>query len=289
MSNPAARTLEGAPGGVVPLFLPRPAQLFERRASRFRELARGHAIGDYLEAMAALCEAQRTACEGVPVAPLSPDTRLERPLSVDAPVDTDAVCARLDPILSAMKLTQLPRPARGAVARLEAESPEAVGIIAGALLARTCENVDPAAAPFVGAALQVLWTTRAAALAPAQIPPQPHGCPVCGSPPVAAKVLGDEKLRYLLCSLCGTEWHLTRLFCATCGAPDQLSYFNVEGDTGAVKAEACGRCHTYLKLFYLDKSPWAEPFADDLATLALDLMVAAEGFARSPNFFLASR
>ncbi len=58
----------------------------------------------------------------------------------------------------------------------------------------------------------------------------------------------------------------------------------------AAKAEACDRCHTYLKLFYLEQNPRAEPFADDVATLPLDLLMAEAGYARSGvNLFLLSR
>ena len=47
-----------------------------------------------------------------------------------------------------------------------------------------------------------------------------------------------------------------------------------------MKAEACGACHTYLKLFYREERPAAEPVADDLATVALDVLLGEEGFAR---------
>jgi FdhE protein len=53
-----------------------------------------------------------------------------------------------------------------------------------------------------------------------------------------------------------------------------------ESESSAVKAEACSDCHTFLKLFYLEQDPHADPFADDIATLALDLRVAGEGYAR---------
>jgi FdhE protein len=97
---------------------------------------------------------------------------------------------------------------------------------------------------------------------------------------VAAVVLGDDRLRYLVCSLCGTEWHRTRVQCATCGESSGLTYLGIEDRGKAVKAEACSHCRTFLKIFYLEEDPKAEPFADDVATLALDLLVADEGYAR---------
>jgi len=100
-------------------------------------------------------------------------------------------------------------------------------------------------------------------------------------------VLGDDRLRYLTCSLCAAEWHLTRVMCATCRATDGISYFSIEGDPDTAKAEACERCRTYLKLFYLERAPRAEALADDVATLSLDLLLSEEGYSRGGvNLFL---
>jgi FdhE protein len=287
MMGPPPAGLEGVPGGIIPLFLPLPARVFERRAARFRELAPGHAVGDYLSALAALAEAQRVACQQVPDVPEGHDPPVDVPHRVAEARQEDAWRAPLRVILSEMKGARLPDPARAAMARLEKSTPEELAALAGALLTHAYDQIDLATAPFVAAALQVSWTALAASLPLDAIQRGDRGCPVCGSPPVAARVLGDDRLRYLVCSLCATEWHLTRVVCATCGAPDRISYFAIEGDPGAVKAEACGGCRTYLKLFYLEKIPWAEPFADDVATLSLDLLMAEEKYSRSGvNLFL---
>jgi FdhE protein len=96
-------------------------------------------------------------------------------------------------------------------------------------------------------------------------------------------------VRYLTCSVCASSWHRTRVECATCGAPGKVSYFAIDHPSAkGVKAEACSACGTYLKLFYREERPEAEPVADDLATLALDLLMGDEGFARGgSNWFLA--
>src|SRR4051812_21490758 len=39
--------------------LPDPGTLFTKRAERLRELSQGHALGDYLRLMAAVCDAQQ--------------------------------------------------------------------------------------------------------------------------------------------------------------------------------------------------------------------------------------
>ena len=79
MSGPELAGPGPVPGEVVPLRLPRPAELFARRAERFRRLAPGHAAGAFLEAMGALCRAQGVAlarAAASPGRPLPPRTPL---------------------------------------------------------------------------------------------------------------------------------------------------------------------------------------------------------------------
>jgi FdhE protein len=104
---------------------------------------------------------------------------------------------------------------------------------------------------------------------------------------VAGVVLGDDKLRYLCCSLCGSEWNLVRIQCWSCRGTGGIRYLGVAGDDAGTKAEACESCHAYLKLFYREKMPDADPLADDVASLTLDLLAAQDGWARSGvNLFL---
>jgi FdhE protein len=114
---------------------------------------------------------------------------------------------------------------------------------------------------------------------------------VCASPPVASivRIGAEQGLRYLHCSLCGSEWHMVRAKCSNCESTRNITYYAIEGDNGAVKAEACGDCGAYLKILYLDKDPLLDPTADDLASLALDLLMDGTGVQRSgPNLFLLS-
>jgi FdhE protein len=287
MTGPPPAGREGTLGEIVPLRLPAPARLFEQRAARFRALAPGHAAAEYLSALAVLAEAQSLAFQRVPI------TLVEDTLSPAVPLDAsnwprrEAWRDALAVILSEMKKAALPDPARAALARLGASGPAELEALADALLAGRDDRIDLAAAAFVGAALQVYWTALAARLPAGGVERSERGCPVCGSPPVAGVVLGNDRLRYLTCSLCAAEWHLTRVMCATCRAVDGISYFSLAGEPGAVQAEACQQCHTYLKLFYLEKGPSAEAFADDAATLSLDLLMSEEGYARGGvNLFL---
>ena len=115
-------------------------------------------------------------------------------------------------------------------------------------------------------------------------------CPSCGATPVAGVITasGDSPgVRYLHCSLCCTAWNHTRAVCITCGETRSLSLKGVEGDGGVAKAETCGECRTYAKMFYAAKDPEVEPVADDLATLGLDLLVSEDGWSRhAPSLLL---
>jgi FdhE protein len=51
-----------------------------------------------------------------------------------------------------------------------------------------------------------------------------------------------------------------------------------------VKAETCDECATYSKMAYQAKDMQTDPYADDLATLGLDVMVGDAGWSRhAPN------
>jgi len=88
--------------------------------------------------------------------------------------------------------------------------------------------------------------------------------------------------RFLHCSLCSTQWHYVRVKCAHCESTKGISYASLDDGSGrqrkpAVVAEVCDECDHYLKIAYMDRDPQVEPCADDLATLALDLLVADTG------------
>jgi FdhE protein len=155
-------------------------------------------------------------------------------------------------------------------------------------------GADAALLPFVGAALQVVWTAGAQRLGLAGIAALdvPGVCPCCGFLPVASvvKSAGEvEKLRYLHCALCNTEWNLVRVKCSSCDATEGIGYRYLEGadaKDSPMRAETCESCKSYLKIAYLEKGP-ADPVADDLATLALDILLDEAGYARSgPNLLL---
>jgi FdhE protein len=65
-----------------------------------------------------------------------------------------------------------------------------------------------------------------------------------------------------------------------CGATDGISFRAIEGGSGAVKAETCEKCRSYVKVLYQVNDHLLEPLADDVASLGLDMLLAEEGWKR---------
>ncbi len=265
------------------LALPDPERLFEARAARLAALARGHPAGPFHSLLARVAGAQRAAARALQ---LGPAPRLDggRPLDRTRLPRDPGWRAALRTGVSGCADAELPGPARAALARLAAAADPDLETHADAVLAGA--PGDLAAAPFVGAALQVLFTRLAARLDPAAVPagavpPAPAECPVCGAPPVAGVILGDDRTRLLCCGLCATRWPLPRIRCAACGAGDAIAYLAIEGAPPGLKAETCDRCRSYLKLVDLQDLPEGEPLADDAATIVLDVLLGERGYRRA--------
>jgi len=101
--------------------------------------------------------------------------------------------------------------------------------------------------------------------------------------PVASVVRVDKRsqgYRYLHCALCATEWHLVRVTCSHCQSTEGIAQHSIEGGPEAIRAESCEQCHTYRKILYQEQDVGVEPVADDLASLALDLLMGEAGYHR---------
>jgi FdhE protein len=271
-----------------PLRLPDPALLFEARAARLAKLAEGHPVGEFLLLCSRIAAGQAAAVRQVAVEaarvegggpPLDPE-RLRR----------DGAWRRmLGVVLGAASGPGLPAETQEVLRRLGEDHEDELEALADALLAGEIPERGLASAPFVGAALQAWFSALAARLDPASVPAgKPATCPVCGSPPVASLVQAKDRLRYLSCALCSAEWNHSRVHCVVCGKDDDLAYYGSEAEPGA-KAEACGRCRVYLKLFDEESRLGVEPAADDVATLPLDLKLAEDGWRRlGVNLYLVA-
>jgi FdhE protein len=280
--------------------LPRGATLFADRVARLNQLANGHSMGDYLRLMAEIARAQAMAF-GAREAPSVAATAIASaraygmpPIAATSHVRDASWLGDLHDILTCLDAAPGARVARSTVAALAARGAADLAEAADRLLAGSALDSEAAEVPFIGAALQVYFTRLAETLPMATLEScdVPMICPACASRPVASVVRIDperSQLRYLCCSLCHTEWNLARIKCSSCEGDKGLQYFGLEAQPGqankpAWRAEACDECMSYLKIFYQEKDPQVDPIADDLASLALDLLVDERGYARSgPN------
>lgn len=292
-------TLEAPPDDIQLLLLPE-RNVFQARAERLSALADGHALAEYLRFLAALARAQHDSmplfnritppdgqelarCREHGLPPLGARGWTRDPVWREA---LRGILAKLDP-------GPLPVTARAAVVRLKAMDDASLERLAEALLAGEQETEpDRAAVPFIGAALQAYWVHLVTALGVGAFGrlDVPSLCPACGSPPMASVVgigAADRGLRYLTCPLCHLQWHAVRIKCVFCDTTKGIAYYGIEGRGEAVKAESCESCNGYLKILYKDKDPNVEALADDVASVALDVLMAESGLSRrGTNFFL---
>lgn len=286
------------PSGELPFLRLPERDLFQTRAARLDSLAAGHALGDYLRFLADLARAQHAALSLVRDVPLPDSATLQR-CRAHGMAPLGAQVWKRDPIwrealrhILGVLAGVLPEATRAAIARLQKMEVAELERLADAVLAGDFSQVDRAAAPFVAAALQVYWLHMATSLgSEAFTRLETHSaCPVCASAPVASvvRIGGDDHgLRYLTCSLCGAQWHTVRVKCALCESTQGISYYGIEGGSAAIKAENCEACNGYLKILYMDKDPNLEAVADDVASVALDVLMAESGAERAGiNFYL---
>jgi FdhE protein len=276
------------------ILLPDPKVVFARRGDRFARLAAGSAMADFLSFMAAIVGAQAAALKT-----LTANTPSQAfPRQGTAPLDRAkwrpdrSWQHALGVLLDRLRATALSEETRAALECLVGQDADALDMLAERAVRFESGEAEPAQACLAFAALQVCWTRMASLLAPEDVnlPEGGVACPVCGSPPVASVVHSAGSLagvRFLVCSLCAAEWHLVRIKCATCASTGGIAYLEIEGAGGLVKAETCEQCRSYTKIVYTEKDPRAEPFADDLASLGLDVLVDEAGWNRAnPNPFL---
>jgi len=279
--------------------LPDIATLFDRRAKRLQALSADNGLADYLQFMAALTRAQAATVRGLPAGTLPGAEDIafchqnKLPLVDRLTWRRDASWrAALDGIIGGLASETAPQAARAALDGLKDLDIDGREACADGVLGIGGARADPAMACFVSAALQVYWSRMAALLDAAAVKPadSPVACPVCGSPPIASAVYAEGSLqgiRFLCCPLCASQWHYVRIKCANCTSTKGIAYQHVAEQSQAIKAETCDECGTYTKIVYLEKDPAAEPFADDLASVALDMLVGEAGWARAvPHPFL---
>jgi FdhE protein len=241
-------------------------KLFIQRERRFRQLAhRGTALSEYLLFLGDLVETQQSIYQSL--SGMSLDIYTEHKIFFDL-VQKIMSNSRLRRAAIEAKLDNLGR-----------VSPNIMSEWFKVIRDCSFEGVDPEYAPFLGAAIQLLMAVKVdcSNLQEAEKRATTYQCPVCGGLPVAGILqTGSEVqgLRYLNCSLCGSEWCRPRVQCVICGSGEKLSLYAVEAISPAVKAEACDQCRIYIKDSHIDV------LADDIFSLGLDVLMANVGYQR---------
>lgn len=271
--------------------LPDPLQLFVERVHRFRALATGHDLEAYLRFLSHLGEVQYRIQEDLPEPDMPGTDIIARAIEHKMPpldrsrftVDA-ALDVTLDRLLSLSATLDMPASARAALDRVTAADAGARHDMLHAVLADAIPAESMAEHVFVTAALQVHFARLASRLDGGALAAIGDGiCPACGSPPTASLIVGwpeAEGVRYCSCSLCATLWNYLRVKCAVCGSNNDIAYEEIDGGNRNIKAETCGACHGYVKVMHQRSEPGIEPVADDVASLALDILVRELGFSR---------
>jgi len=271
--------------------LPDPSTMFARRAERLRSLADAHQLRAYLTFVADLSDVQHRLQSALPPPgpPSSADLTRARQFKMP-PLDQsrftrDAPFDELwDQLLAMVEQIAMPENANLALQRLRlSDAPAQAAVIAGVL-----DGTMPAAAPaehaFVAAVAQVHFARLAAQLDATTLVPIGDGtCPACGSPPVCSMVVGwsgAENTRFCACSLCTTMWNYPRIKCVLCGSTEGIAYQELAGGSATVKAETCDSCRRYVKILQHHSNRSLDPVADDIATLALDLLLRHSEYRR---------
>ncbi|HRK37829.1 MAG TPA: formate dehydrogenase accessory protein FdhE [Burkholderiaceae bacterium] len=296
-------------GGETPyLRWPDSSSCFAQREMRLRQLASNHAMGDYLLFMAELAHCQQRCLDNHPFTIVPDSTAIGLATKRGEPPLKATEWTR-DPIwhqhardIANHLIPFAPDGTRPTLTKLGLFTDEQFERQADILVRGLSTGLDLASAPIIGGALQVYWTQM---LLTVQRQHKGLGealgrsddetrCPCCGSRPTASVTRSSgESLgqRYLHCSLCGLEWHLVRIKCPNCLSEKSLAYHSLtsadhDTESGSdaamarIQAESCDECDTYLKVAHTDRDAFAEPVADDLASLALDLLMSEAGKQR---------
>jgi FdhE protein len=271
--------------------LPDPSRLFTRRAQRLRSLAERHELGAYLVFIADLSDVQHRL-HGVLTRselPAAADTARVRqfkmpPLDRSRFMRDDAFDALWDAFLAAVGEIDMPDRARRAFERVSAADAATQAAMVAAVLHDTIPAAALAEHALVAAVTQVHYAGLTAQLEPKTLVPVGEGvCPVCGGPPVCSMIVGwsgSQNTRFCACSLCGTLWNYPRIKCTLCGSTEGIAFQEVAGGSGAVKAETCDSCDRYVKVLQQHAHRSLDPVADDVATLALDLLLGQSKYRR---------
>lgn len=103
-------------------------------------------------------------------------------------------------------------------------------------------------------------------------------CPVCGNYPTFSVLKGEERVRYLYCDLCGTDWRFARIGCPFCEVRSGEQTLFVLEEQPEYRIYVCEACHGYLKSFDGKLGKPDDLLLENLRTSFLDLFLLREGY-----------
>jgi FdhE protein len=280
-------------------YVPDPAVLFARRATRFRTLAQSGNLAPYLSFLAAIADAQgailpRLAEPVLPAAEIIARAReFDMPPLDRGALKPDAVLRETcRGLFETLAQAEMPDAAREALARVRMADDPALDTMIANAIADSIPGDMVGEHIYVAAGLQAHFARLASRLDAAALVPVGVGvCPVCGGRPVASMIAGwhgAETVRYASCMLCSTLWNEVRVKCLVCSSTKGIGYQEIDSQGGTIKAETCDECSSYVKVLYHDKDTTLEPVADDVGSLGLDHMLRGSPWRRAGlNPFLA--
>jgi FdhE protein len=282
--------------------LPERGSVFAKRAARLRQLSVGASLGEYMQFLAVLVDAQQAALLNLTLA-LPTEAEIARsgeqgmpPIQASHWLPRRTWRETLEFLCTEIAAhANFPAGVGRSIAVIREATPGWLEAQAMSILDARSVAIDAGAALFLMAALQVHGAALAAGFVADKVNALdvPGICPLCGTLPVASMVCAQPPYsgyRYLHCALCATEWHMVRVQCTQCGASGKdIAYQSAASSSGegpdagaaAVRAETCEQCHGYCKILYQEKDPGVEPVADDVASVALDLLLGEAGYHRT--------
>ena len=219
--------------------------VFGEREMRLRQLAAGHAMGDYLRFVAEIAKAQADVLRDKVEAALPTDEQIGAAARQGLPL-FDAMRASggaqpgfdwkqggawlvaLRRVLGRLAEGLAAGPQLDAVSNLAAADDAHLEAQAERLLSGVMLGLDLGTAPLIGAGLQVWFAHLVLATQEARAGQRDEAfgriddetrCPCCGSLPTSGVVrigAAEAGFRYLACSLCSTQWHMVRIKCSHC-------------------------------------------------------------------------
>jgi FdhE protein len=277
----------------IPFWQQPQADIFSQRAQRLHELAAENSSDwqPYLQFLAAICTAQQTLLERYAEAEwvLSVANTAETLLTPALLSANHSLTDRLFADLHTLLQQQLSPTAAQVWKELLQLSSEERSQLCQQALNQQLGVAQQDYQVWVNAVVQIIYTHAALNLAATAVKPLPElgFCPCCGTDAVGAVIIGHgelEGLRYLCCGVCNSRWHSVRARCSFCDNSRDLGVHRIEqakeGVLSGAEAECCPSCHAYRKRYRLAKQQYADPIADDLASLALDILLNEEGWQR---------